>query len=145
MRYVLMAALMLAGCGSDEISPEVQVKMDADFERYRLQEACSKKVELSVDEQGELAQAEADVAIGEVAAKASEANSGQFREMVAADMGIPPSQANGWRDVMKGRGRTGQNTVDRINADLKAQTAARDEACQQLNATGGAVTTPAGG
>lgn len=126
--------LMAVGCSPSTMSQEEIAELrraaQTDYDRA----ACSEAASFSADEQGELAEAQADVGIGDTAKSTPESESGQFRDLVASTNGILPSQADGWRELLVDRGNHAQETVDRLRSRLTDAETARKEACNRVAA-----------
>ncbi len=62
--------------------------------------------------QGEVDKIEADIVIAEDASTTKNRTAmANYRAMVAGDLGLMPSEANGWRSVFEGRLSTAQNAL----------------------------------
>lgn len=82
---------------------------------------------------GEVDQIEADIEIAKDAISTKNPTAMRsYREMVAADLGLLPSEANGWRTVFVGRLSTAQNMLPDAQRSL-------DEAQRRYNAVCGST------
>lgn len=81
--------------------------------------------------EGEIYKIKADIEIAKNAITTRDPRAmATYRAMVAADIGIPPSQANGWRDVFKGRLNAAEASLPKAERDLEEAQRLKDIACR---------------
>lgn len=81
--------------------------------------------------EGEIYKIKADIEIAKNAITTRDPRAmATYRTMVAADIGIPPSQANGWRDVFKGRLNAAEASLPKAERDLEEAQRLKDIACR---------------
>lgn len=81
---------------------------------------------------GSKAKAELDIAIAENVDDATHAQEWEFRRMVAAESGVLPSEANGWKSVLKGRASNARYELVEIEEKIKRASEDADFACGNL-------------
>jgi len=80
--------------------------------------------------EGEIYKIKADIEIAKNAIATRDPRAmATYRAMVAADIGIPPSQANGWREVFKGRLNAAEASLPKAERDLEEAQRLKDIAC----------------
>lgn len=80
------------------------------------------------DPDGELALAEVDVAMADSIDSVSPEQEQRIRASIGAEMGLAPSQVNGWRSIYEGRARRARGLLEQAEAAEKRE---QDRACAE--------------
>lgn len=145
MRSSLIAFLSLgiAACTSEipevsnsaEATPTIEPKQESAKVINDLQERLARATSTcengatSLDSDGSLALAEVDVAMAKNINNISSAEEQRIRASIGAEMGLAPSEVNGWRDIYRSRARQAQAKLDRAASE---NARVRREACEYL-------------
>ena len=94
---------------------------------------CS-DLQMQVDKSdGAVALAEADVSIGKNTDSISQQEEDDYRADAFHRSGVLPSQANGWKDELKGQGEMAKSQLRSLQADVDSKRAAYLQSCQNLD------------
>lgn len=80
------------------------------------------------DPDGELELAEVDVAMADSIDSVSPEQEQRIRASIGAEMGLAPSQVNGWRSIYEGRARRARGLLEQAEAAEKRE---QDRACAE--------------
>lgn len=113
---VLVSALALAGCG-DSIEAKLKTAR-SDLELYQQQldsakSTCAYGPARSVDDIREEALAEWDAVAGENLESVSPEQEWEIRKSLARELGLAPSEVDGWKDIYRSRAERAKRTIQR--------------------------------
>jgi len=82
--------------------------------------------------QGAESNAQWDIATGANVDHISKDQEWDIRWELAGENGINPAQANGWKDVLRGRAENARNELPNIEQQIKDALAKRDKSCKDF-------------
>jgi hypothetical protein len=122
-----LPALLIA-CGSDLPTPEEHAQEMLDIVEAR----CARlKIEAN-QAYGQQALAEWDEAAASVTETISPKQEWEIRKSLGREMGLAPSEVNGWKEIYKARAEAARNNAGRVQTEIEKANAERDEVCGQI-------------
>lgn len=137
--HLLVSALALAGCTdtiADELS-DARSQLEQDQQQHdNTKSACEFGPLPSVEDIREEALAEWDIAAGSSLDNISPEQEWEIRKSLAAEMGLAPSEVDGWRDIYRGRAEQAKRVLENrksssVDEELRARE--RKAACGSLS------------
>jgi len=137
-REILVAAivLLMAGACKSRLQQNIEqaesdltlAQSNADF----LQSSCHEDDVALAKAQGAESNAQWDIATGANVDHISNDQEWDIRWELANENGINPAQANGWKDVLRGRAENARKELPEIERQIKEAQAKRDKSCKSL-------------
>lgn len=125
--------LFLSSCSSNEqiLLKELTAELDtAENDTSFSQEQCTK---LSIEHSkvsGQASLAEWDMAAAANIDNVSKSQEWEIRKAIGQQMGLGPSEVNGWKDIYRARAQQAKRAQDAVKSEINRTMLARDEACK---------------
>lgn len=118
----------LSGCMcASNPTPEEQARLDLSAAETR----CANASIAYARADGQIALAQVDQAIGENVDQFTPRQEREIRALLGREMGLPPSQVNGWREIYRARARNAQARRAEEQREANRLRQDRDDACHE--------------
>ncbi|MDR5730686.1 MAG: hypothetical protein RB191_25020 [Terriglobia bacterium] len=128
-----IAFLLIAGCSSEDerALEKLQQQLDQAQAAYSNDSGnCSVLRVAQNQAEGDLDEGDIDIAVAKNLDHVTLTQERAYRREVAAELDMLPSQANGWKQVLKGRADTAKAERPTLEQEFNKKRRAADEACR---------------